>query len=181
MSITTPGPNDSLAWGAKVSESFRDRIFWCADQLYMDPDYLMSCIAWESAETFSADIRNAAGSGAVGLIQFMPNTAKALGTTTEKLAKMSAEDQINYVFKYFLPYKGRLKTLSDVYMAILWPKAIGRPESYALWDKASMPTTFRQNSGLDVNRNGIITKAEAAGKVQEKLVKGMRDGYRWAA
>lgn len=169
----------SLAWGLKVSPVFRERVFWIADQLSLDPDYLMACMAWESAETFRPDIKNAAGSGATGLIQFMPATAKALGTTVSALARMTAEDQLNYVYKYFKPYKGRLKSLSDVYMAILWPKGIGKPESYTLWNKATMPTTYRQNSGLDIDKNGYITKAEAAAKVQQKLVKGMGPKYRW--
>jgi len=78
-----------IAWGAKVSPVFRDRVWWIADTLGLDPDDLMACMAWESAESFRADIKNAAGSGATGLIQFMPSTAKALGTTTTELAKMS--------------------------------------------------------------------------------------------
>lgn len=172
---------DSLAWGLKVSPVFRDRVFWIGDELDLSPDFLMACMAWESAETFRPDIKNAAGSGATGLIQFMPSTARALGTTTTKLAAMTAEDQLNFVYKYFVEHKGRLKTLSDVYMAILWPKGIGKPESYTLWDRASMPTTYRQNSGLDIDKNGYITKAEAAAKVQQKLVKGMGKAYRWVS
>lgn len=173
--------NDSLAWGRKVSQTFRDRVFWIGDELALDPDFLMACMAWESAETFRPDIKNAAGSGATGLIQFMPSTARALGTTTAKLAAMTAEDQLNYVYKYFAPYKGRLHTLSDTYMAILWPRGIGKPESFVLWDRQTMPTTFRQNSGLDIDKNGYITKAEAAAKVQQKLVKGMSPALRWSA
>jgi hypothetical protein len=171
----------TLAWGRKVSPTFRDRVFWIGDDLGLNPDFLMACMAWESAETFRPDIRNAAGSGATGLIQFMPSTARNLGTSTPKLAAMTPEDQLNYVHKYFAPYKGKLKTLSDTYMAILWPKGIGKPESHTLWERTTMPTTYRQNSGLDIDKNGYITKAEAAAKVQQKLVKGMGPAYRWVA
>lgn len=38
--------------------------------------------------------------GATGLIQFMPKTAKALGTSTEALARMSFERQLDYVQEY---------------------------------------------------------------------------------
>jgi len=162
-----------LAWGAKVSSTFRDRVLWIAETLEVDPDYLMACMAWESGETFAPDIKNAAGSGATGLIQFMPSTAKSLGTSTAALARMSAEDQLNYVYKYFRPYAGKLNTLGDVYMAILWPKGVGKPDSYVLWDRAAMPTTFRQNAGLDVNKDGKVTKAETIIKVQQKLDKGL--------
>lgn len=166
-----------IAWGAKVSQTFRDRIWWIADELGLDPDDLMACIAWESGETFRADVKNAAGSGATGLIQFMPSTAKALGTTTAKLARMTPEDQLNYVYKYFKPYKGRLNNLGDIYMAILWPKAVGKPDSYVLWDAGQMPTTFRQNAGLDINKDKKVTRAECLTKIVGKLSKGLSPEY----
>ncbi len=62
---------------------------------------------------------------------------------------------------YFESCAGRLHTLSDVYMAILLPKAIDKPENYVLWSKSTRPTKYRQNSGLDVNGDHDITKAEA--------------------
>lgn len=166
----------ALAWGRKVSEAFRAKVRWIAGALEMPPegaDWLMSCMAWESGETFSPNIRNGAGSGAVGLIQFMPSTATSLGTTSAELAEMTAEAQLDFVYKYFRPYAGRLHSLSDIYMAILWPAAIGRPEKHVLWTKDAKPTTYRQNAGLDVDRNLEITKAEAASKVFSKLAKGL--------
>lgn len=170
---------ETIAWGNKVSQTFRDRIVWCADALGVPVDYLMAVIAFESAETFRADIKNFAGSGATGLIQFMPSTARSLGTSVEALASMSPGDQLNYVYKYFRPYKGRLKTLADVYMAVLWPAAIGKPDDFVLWDKQSRPTTYRQNAGLDFNRDGKITKGEAAAKVEAKLKRGRQCEFSW--
>ncbi len=179
----TSAPADSaasrrpIAWGSKVSPTFRERVWWIADQLQLDPDDLMSCMAWESAESFRPDIRNAAGSGATGLIQFMPSTAVGLGTTTAKLAAMTAEDQLSFVYKYFRPYKGRLNNLGDIYMAILWPAGVGKPDSYVLWNKATKPTTYRQNAGLDGNKDGTITRGECLVKIREKLAKGQKSGY----
>lgn len=175
--LSTPlevGHRRKIAWGSKVSPVFRERVWWIADTLKLNPDDLMACIAWESGETFSASVRNAAGSGATGLIQFMPSTAEALGTTTSDLSRMTAEDQLNYVYKYFRPYSGRLKNLGDIYMAILWPKGVGQPDSYVLWDKSKMPTTFRQNAGLDVNKDQRITRAECLSKILGKLSKGLQ-------
>jgi len=133
----------------------------------------MACMAWESGESFSPSVRNAAGSGATGLIQFMPSTAVGLGTSTAKLAAMTAEDQLNYVYKYFKPYAGRLNNLGDIYMAILWPKAVGKPDSYVLWEKGKQPTTFRQNAGLDINKDQKITRKECLEKIEGKLTKGL--------
>lgn len=173
------GRTATLAWGLKVSSQFRRRVFALCARLRMNPDFLMACMAWETGETFSPSIVNRAGSGATGLIQFMPTTARGLGTSTAALARMSDVQQLDYVESYFRPWRGRLVSLSDHYMAILWPKAIGRPESHALWSRARNPVTFRQNSGIDINRDGVITKAEAAKKVNAKLIKGMSPALVW--
>lgn len=170
-------PAPPMAWGQKVSATFRARIWWTACTLRMDPNWIMACVAWESGESFSPSKKNMAGSGATGLIQFMPTTATELGTTVALLAKMTAEDQVNYVYKYFKMMIGRhgaLTTLEDTYMAILWPAAIGRPVSSALWSQAEKPTTYRQNAGLDTNKDGTITKFEAASHVRDKLTKGLK-------
>jgi hypothetical protein len=163
-----------IAWGSKVSQTFRERVLWIADDLGCDPNHLMACMAWESGETFRADVKNMAGSGATGLIQFMPSTAKGLGTTVQALAAMTAEDQLRYVYRYFQPYAGRLNNLGDVYMAILWPKGMNKPDHFVLFDRSKAPTTFRQNAGLDVNHDGLVTRAECLVKVNEKLAKGLK-------
>lgn len=173
---TASGAAVPLAWGARVSPAFRTRVRTICTDLGFDPSWLMACMAFESGETFRANIKNAAGSGAVGLIQFMPRTAEELGTSVDLLGMLSPEEQLDFVYRYFLPYKGKLKALSDVYMAILWPAAIGRPEDSILWSKEQRPTTYRQNSGLDSNKDAIITKAEAASKVAAKLKAGLTLG-----
>lgn len=167
-----------IPWGAKVSKDFLVKSVAIARALGMDPAFLMACMAFESGESFSAGIRNAAGSGAVGLIQFMPQTAAALGTSTAALARMSAVQQLDIVAAYFNPWRGKLRTLEDVYMAILWPAAVGKPNTFVLFDKGDTahPKRYIQNAGLDWNRDGKITKAEAAAKVRAKLEKGMLAG-----
>lgn len=166
-----------MAWGAKVSIAFRDRVRWiCAQLQYPEPGDLMTCMAWESGRSFSASQRNLAGSGATGLIQFMPATARELGTTTNALAAMTAEDQLNYVFRYFEPWKGKLHDLDDLYMVILWPRAVGKPDDYVLFDRNISPTAYRQNAGLDLNRDGKVTKAECASKLYAMRDEGLRPG-----
>lgn len=163
-----------LAWGAKVSPEFRDKVRAISGRLGCAPDDLMSCMAWESGRSFSPSKKNMAGSGATGLIQFMPTTATGLGTSTAALAAMTAVQQLDWVEKYFQPYKGKLNTLADLYMAILWPAGVGKPMEYVLWDARTRPTTFRQNAGLDINRDGSITKAECAAKLYGMKAEGQR-------
>jgi hypothetical protein len=165
-----------LVWGSRVSQDFRNRVINISQSLGIDPDFLMACIAFESGETFSPSVKNAAGSGAIGLIQFMPQTAALLGTSSVELAGMTAEEQLGYVYKYFLPHTGKMKTLSDLYMAILWPAAIGKAETYVLFSQTDSehPKRYIQNRGLDFNHDGVITKAEAAAGPQHKLEKGVK-------
>lgn len=189
-----------IAWSAKVSPEFVAKVKKIVAMLRMPTsgaDDLMACMAWESAETFSSSVRNAAGSGATGLIQFMPATAlpyyntaaeiakmdaatkKAKGLEAcDRLAKLTPEQQLDFVYKYFEPYAGRLKNLGDLYMAILWPAGIGKADSFVLWDKASRPTTYRQNAGLDINKDDLITRAEALAKVNAKLTRGLQPQFR---
>lgn len=167
-----------LAWARKVSPEFARKAIALAAYLGAPPNALMSCMAFESAETFSPSVRNRV-SNATGLIQFMPYTAPKLGTSVDELARMTAEQQLDYVAKYFKPYKGKLKTIDDLYMAILWPKAVGKPSSYVLFDTNSPATVkaYAQNKGLDADKNGQITKAEAAAQPRLKLKKGLTAAY----
>jgi hypothetical protein len=75
------------------------------------------------------------------------------------------------VQKYLSPFSGKMKTLSDAYMTILFPKAVGKPEAFVLFSSPS--TAYNENRGLDVNNDGSITKGEAASKVQRELEKGL--------
>ncbi len=167
-----------ISWAGVVTEAFVQKVAsvcknlgWRSEQI----SHLMACMAFESGETFSPSIKNAAGSGATGLIQFMPTTARGLGTTVELLAAMSAVDQLAFVEIYFRPYCRKIKNLSDMYMAILMPKYIGADEDAVLFNQGTI--MYRQNSGLDEDSNGIITKAEASAKVLAKLNKGFNVKY----
>lgn len=177
-------PSRSLAWGQHVinklgpinGRKFIDSVFWIEEVLGIDADDLMACMAFETGERFASNTRNPASS-ATGLIQFMRKTAIALGTTVEKLAVMPEVNQLNYVYKYFAPYKGRLKNIADVYMAILFPKGIGQAMDWPMMVKGD--SNYAANAGLDTNKDHKITKAEAAVKVMEKLTKGLKDPYVW--
>lgn len=137
---------------------------------------LMACIAWESGETFSPSVANPRSS-ARGLIQFMASTAKALGTTSDALVRMSVIEQLDYVEAYFRPYAKRIKNLGDLYMGILWPKAIGLSDTSIVWSKKSDPKIYDVNSGLDINQDGTILRIECLHKIINKQVKGHLPAY----
>src|SRR5574338_96133 len=62
---------------------------------------------------------------ATGLIQFMPTTARNLGTTNTDLYNMSNVKQLGYVKKYLSQWKGKFKSFEDLYLAVFYPAAIG--------------------------------------------------------
>lgn len=151
-------------FGGKFEPGFLAKVEETANYFGFNPDYLLAVMHFETGGTFSPSQENIAGSGAVGLIQFMPDTAKELGTTAEELSKMSQVEQMDYVKKHFEKNGGKkARTLADVYMAVLYPKAVGEKETYVLFTSPS--TAYTQNKGLDVNKNGKITKLEAAAMV----------------
>ena len=143
----------------------KKKVYDISDRLGINPEDLISAMSFETGGTFDPAKVNPA-SGAAGLIQFMPSTAKSLGTTVEDLAKMSQTQQLDYVEKYLKPYKGKIQSLEDLYMAILWPKAIGKSNDSILFKQGSKE--YQQNAGLDISKKGFITKSDAASKVSSR-------------
>lgn len=154
-----------------VSAEFKQKTVGIAERLSMDPDHLMGIMAFESGGTFSPSVKNP-DSGATGLIQFIPSTARGLGTSLDALAKMTAVEQLDYVEHHLGPLKGRLNNLEDAYMAVLLPSAAGKPNDYVLFKKGTR--AYEQNSGLDTDHDDQITKGEAAGKVRERFQEGLK-------
>lgn len=163
-----------LSWGAKVSEEFCNKVISICQELFpfpTAPNDLMACMAFETGETFRADIKNAAGSGAVGLIQFMPDTAISLGTTTDLLAQMTPEDQLTYVRAYLFPEARSVHSLADMYMAILMPRYITSPNDTVVFRKGTI--AYSENQGLDTDGDGRVTKGEICARLYAKRQEGL--------
>lgn len=159
--------NGKLAWGTKVDQDFRVKVREVAKALSLDASWLMAIMYAESG--ISTTAKNP-GSTATGLIQFTRATAIALGTTTTALARMTPVQQMDYVQKYFEQYKGRISNLTDCYMAVFYPKAIGQPDSYVI---ATAPSeVYNKNANLDINGDDSITRAEAVAPVMRALRTG---------
>lgn len=150
-----------------TTSAFRRRVIEIADDLAVDANFLLAIMSFETGGTFSPAQKNLAGSGAVGLIQFMPKTAIGLGTSTAELAGMTATRQLDFVRAHFRPFTGRLRTIQDCYMAVLMPSAVGKGPDHVLFKRGTI--AFKQNRGLDLDGNGEITVAEAAKKVSDRL------------
>lgn len=115
-----------------------------------------------------------AATRATGLIQIMPDTALNLGTTTKALYAMNAIDQLNYVYKYFKPWTGKIKSYFDLYLITFFPDAIGKPDDYILQTKKlSASTIAKQNPFFDVNKDGKLTVGEIKRRMYESIPKAI--------
>lgn len=160
-----------LAWGRLLDAGERAALRACARAVDCDPSHLSAVIMFEShwdPTTVNESY------GASGLIQFVPSTATGMGTSVEAIRRMSRIEQLGLVQRYLMPYRGRIGTLSDLYMAVLRPTAIGKADDFALITSAEGKAYFA-NKGLDLNKDGNITKYEATEYVRRRLEEGLRD------
>ncbi|PKH51425.1 hypothetical protein CXF68_12360 [Tenacibaculum sp. Bg11-29] len=164
---------EKLIYQDKVSASFISKLKLVADQLNVNPNWLMAIINFESAGTFSPSIKNPFGY--VGLIQFGKSAAQRIGTTVEDLENMTAEQQLDYVYLYYKPYKRKIKNYIDLYLATLFPVAIGKPSNYVLQTR-HLPAerVAKANPIFDINKDHKITVQE----IETKLLKHIPGGWR---
>lgn len=158
----TKSTEDDVKSGSNIDVStiqdpdFNTKLGKVADALGVQSNDLLAIMKQESGVNPKAVNRS---SGATGLIQFIPSTARKLGTTTDELYNMSAVEQLDYVYKYFKmigvkPGMG----LGDLYIAVFYPAALGQDDNHVI--SASGHAVYDQNRGLDRNKDGTITVAD---------------------
>ena len=162
----------ALVYERKVPNSYRtdcvNKVREVSTRLDIDPNWLMAIMYWESASSFSPSIQNSIG--ATGLIQFIPSTARGLGTTTTELKNMSAVNQLDYVEKYLKVYKGKLNSYIDTYFAVFYPLAIGKPDDWVIQGGGILASQIaKQNPAFDVNKDSKVQVWEVKKVMLEKL------------
>lgn len=149
-----------------TDNAFRYALLQMAERLLTNPDYIVAAMAVETAKTFSPSIQNPF-SKATGLIQFMPSTAKNLGTSIEELAEMTQIAQLEYVEKYFKPFTGKMNNPNDAYLAVFYPAAMGKPADHVIASEGSK--VYEQNKGFDKTNKGYITAGDVGAAAQNML------------
>lgn len=140
------------------SRDFLQKVIAVSEMLGIDSSWLLDVMKFESGLDPQAVNPN---TGATGLIQFMPATARALGTTVDALYSMDAVRQMEYVYKYLQPYSGNMQSLTDTYFAVFFPAAIGKPRSWVLHSGSqSAALIARNNPVFDTNHDNKITVGE---------------------
>lgn len=110
---------------------------------------------------------------ATGLIQFMPKTAEYIGTSTEALKNMSALEQLDYVEKYLsimkksAGFKPNDKLSSADLYALTFLPAYAKQE---VLTQKSNGRRYTLNAGLDLDKDGKITKTDLAARMASRRV-----------
>jgi hypothetical protein len=149
-----------------------------ADSGY-DPVGIGAVIENESARTWSPAVAgpvafNTPPGYPVGLIQFAPDTAKKLGTTTAALKKMSFSQQVAFLPKYYSLFgpPSKFKRPVDYYLAG-WGSGVGTSDDYVLAREGD--TKFEANRGL-ARGNDTITTGDLAAFVNGNITAGKAAG-----
>ena len=153
------------------TDAFEKKVRQVSARLGIPPEWLMSVMYSESK--FDPSALNHKGSGATGLIQFMVPTVKDLNARmgTElymsDIRNMPAVAQLDLVYEYLRNVQekyGGYNSLTELYLAILYPKAVGQDYCYTLYGRPSK--RYSQNSGLDENRDGRVTISDIDMRMQ---------------
>lgn len=130
--------------------AFMSRLRDICEALWVNPSHMLIVMRAESGIQPNLENRLAVQEGrpwAVWLIQFMPSTARNLWTSREELLRMSWVEQLDYVYRYFEPYRWRLNSVEDLYKATFFPAAIGKPLNWVFQARNLSPQSIaRENS-----------------------------------
>ena len=149
----------ALVFEDKVPASYRtafvSKVIDISYKLGIDPNWLMAIMELETGGKFTASVTNSLGY--TGLIQFSETSAKSLGTTTAKLRNMTAVEQLDYVYRYFLPHKPKLDSYTNTYLQVFFPVAVGKGDDFLIQANGLSATKVgNANKGLDANKDGVI-------------------------
>lgn len=156
--------------GGSIDAAFQKKLQEVAKRLKVKPSDLLGIMKHESG--LKANAVNPY-TGATGLIQFMPATAKRMGTSVEALKNMSALEQLDYVEKFYKPVAGKAKNIGDLYMFTFLPAAVGKPDDFVLGARGSNDKLFginknalyTQNKGFDKDNKGYYTVGDVKARI----------------
>lgn len=103
------------------------------------------------------------GGGLIGFLRSTLQDSRYGGISLESLLNLSAIDQLYYVQLYFQNYRNKLKSFSDVSLAVFYPNAIGKKDDYILGSEVSDSYARKvgsTNSAYDLDHDGYVTLAE---------------------
>lgn len=98
---------------------------------------------------------NDKGGRARGLIQFVPSTAEFLKLDQELTATMKPVEQLDFVDKYYEPYKDSIKDYESLYLTTFYPAALGQDDDFVIGEGEQK--AYTSNKAIDLNKDKKIT------------------------
>jgi hypothetical protein len=160
----------------------------------IEPDWLACVVSFETGGSFSPSQPNmwAAADckrrgvpyyGAIGILQFMPDTCASLlslaptrpnfEAAMRRFEAMTFIEQLGYARRYLATYATRIKSLDDCYLAVFYPAAIGRTDDYVVGRRDApgfLGRVYQQNAGFDGKggdaKDGIVTRGEICSTIR---------------
>ena len=175
-----PGDSVAAVWGIdKLSPSDLAALKRTADELGVPVDSLAAVMSIEGG--FNPQARNP-HTRATGIIQFIPSTARSLGTTVDELFEMTFQEQLPYVVKFYEMNRCTgVQDPGELYTCTFCPALRGKPEDFVVGEegvtdvvspcatRASMDKVYNQNKSLDVNKDGVLTAGDVRDKARRRL------------
>jgi hypothetical protein len=138
-----------------------------------DPVGVAAVIELESAQSWNPAIRGPKAFSMppgypIGLIQFSPDTAQSMGTSTAELEQMSFAEQLRYVTAYYAKFGGpsAFHDPGDYYLAG-WGTSPSSDDDKVLARDGS--AAYTANKGLDTDGDGVILAGELRGLIHRKI------------
>jgi len=161
-----------------LTPELRYKLEQIAKDVGIDPNWLATVISFESG--FSPRAVNPK-SYATGLIQWMPfnihrlykvpakrthprMTKQEKIEASEWMKNKSAMEQMDMVKSWFSKYKGRLRSLEDVYLAVFMPSLIRKSPNTVVARKGN--PIYDQNSGFDRDKKGYFTRRDVTATIR---------------
>lgn len=163
----------NIVYANKIPTTDLLKVVEVSDKLGIHPNWLMSVMNFESG--LKPNSVNPIGS--VGLIQFTRDkkgveykTINGVRYMLSDLQKMSFSQQMNVVYEYYKPFRGKILSFLDLYMVTFFPLALGKSNDYVLQTSGlSASLIAKQNPVFDTNKDSKITKGEVLEFWKKKL------------
>jgi hypothetical protein len=140
-------------WKKKLTPELQTAVKALAKTWDLDPNWICLAIYLESRWNPTAVNPSTYASG---LWQALPNTAEQMGIAP--LKTYTPVTQVSLLGKYLTYVRqspGSIKSQTDLYLAIFYPAAIGKPEDWKFPD-----LVYKYNKSFDADASTVITKGE---------------------
>ncbi len=169
-----------------IDDSFFPRLEEIADELHARPRDMMAVMMSESGVKATAHNDNPKNLppekrwNASGLIQFMPATLVGMGWLMghATFRELTATQQLEWVLRYYRPYRGMLVSIGALYVATFLPvltKHSGNRDFVLTAKNGPLGWAYAPNAVFDANRDYAIT----VGELEDAVARNC-NGPRWA-